>query len=77
LDRIHSGRADLNALTLGERRVADLAAVGTTNNDIASTLFVSAKTVEVHLTRIYRKLGIRSRAELGRRLDQLTHGDES
>jgi DNA-binding NarL/FixJ family response regulator len=37
----------------------------------------SPKTVEVHLSRIYRKLGIRSRAELGRRLDQLGDGDES
>jgi DNA-binding CsgD family transcriptional regulator len=75
LDRIHFGRTDTDALTSAERRVADLAAAGTTNNDIASALFVSAKTVEVHLSRIYRKLGIRSRAELGRRLDQLTEGD--
>jgi ATP/maltotriose-dependent transcriptional regulator MalT len=61
LGRINFGRADPNMLTSAERRVADLAATGTTNHDIASALFISAKTVEVHLSRIYRKLGIRSR----------------
>jgi DNA-binding CsgD family transcriptional regulator len=77
LDRTHFGRTDSDTLTSAERRVADLAAAGTTNHDIASALFISTKTVEVHLSRIYRKLGIRSRAELGRRLDQLGDGDES
>ena len=52
-------------------RIAELVAAGQSNQDVASTLFISAKTVEVHLTRVYRKLGIRSRAELGRRLDHL------
>jgi DNA-binding NarL/FixJ family response regulator len=36
------------------------------NRDVAAALFISPKTVEVNLARIYRKLGIRSRAELGR-----------
>jgi ATP/maltotriose-dependent transcriptional regulator MalT len=76
LGRINFGRADPNMLTPAERRVADLAATGTTNHDIASALFISAKTVEVHLSRIYRKLGIRSRVELGRRLDRLARGDD-
>jgi DNA-binding CsgD family transcriptional regulator/tetratricopeptide (TPR) repeat protein len=58
-------------LTAAERRVAELAASGMTNRDAAAALFISPKTVEVHLTRIYRKLGVRTRAELGRRLDQL------
>lgn len=71
LERITFGRADAQVLTSAERRIADLAAAGKTNHDIASGLFISPKTVEVHLSRIYRKLGIRSRAELGRRLDQL------
>ncbi|MDT5209592.1 MAG: hypothetical protein QOF67_2007 [Mycobacterium sp.] len=53
-------------LTPSERRVAELAAAGLTNRDVAGTLFVSAKTVEANLTQIYRKLGIHSRAELGR-----------
>ncbi len=52
------------ALTPSERRVADLAAGGDTNRDIAQVLFVTPKTVEVHLSNAYRKLGIRSRREL-------------
>jgi DNA-binding CsgD family transcriptional regulator len=52
-------------LTPTELRVADLAAQGLTNKRIAETLFVSAKTVEANLARVYLKLGIRSRAELG------------
>jgi ATP/maltotriose-dependent transcriptional regulator MalT len=59
-------------LTPSEQRVAELAASGMTNRDIAAALFISNKTVEANLARIYRKLGIRSRAELGRRLDQQT-----
>ena len=53
-------------LTPSERRVAELAAAGLTNRDVAAKLFMSAKTVEANLTQIYRKLGIRTRAELGR-----------
>jgi DNA-binding NarL/FixJ family response regulator len=54
----------VEALTASERRVADLAAEGQTNRDIAQGLFVTPKTVEVHLSNAYRKLGIRSRREL-------------
>jgi DNA-binding CsgD family transcriptional regulator len=57
------------ALTASERRVAALASDGASNRDIAQTLFVTPKTVEVHLSNVYRKLGIRSRRELGRALD--------
>ena len=53
-------------LTPSERRVAELAASGKTNRDVAAALFISPKTVEANLARIYRKLGIKSRAELGR-----------
>jgi DNA-binding NarL/FixJ family response regulator len=77
LDRTHFGRTGSKVLTAAERRIAELAAAGMTNHDVVSALFISTKTVEVHLSRIYRKLGIRSRAELGRRLDQLGDGDES
>ncbi len=56
------------ALTPSERRVADLAAEGETNRDIAQTLFVTPKTVEVHLSNAYRKLGIKSRRELAQAL---------
>ena len=52
------------SLTPSERRVAGLAAEGRSNRDIAQTLYVTPKTVEVHLTSIYRKLGISTRAKL-------------
>jgi DNA-binding CsgD family transcriptional regulator len=61
---------DLTALTPSELRVAEMAATGATNKHIAAAMFISAKTVEHNLTRIYRKLGISSRAELGRRMDR-------
>ena len=54
----------LGALTPSERRIADLAAAGATNAEIAQTLFVSLKTVEMHLGNAYRKLGISSRRQL-------------
>jgi DNA-binding CsgD family transcriptional regulator len=57
-------------LTLSEQRVAELAASGMTNRDVAAALFISPKTVEANLARIYRKLGIHSRAELGRLVGQ-------
>ena len=56
--------AGVASLTASERRVAELAAAGQTNREIAQTLFVTPKTVEVHLSNAYRKLGIRSRQEL-------------
>ena len=59
----------VDALTPSERRVARMAASGQTNREIAQALFVTRKTVEVHLTSAYRKLGITSRAELPARLD--------
>lgn len=55
-------------LTETERRVAELAASGLTNKEVAAALFISPKTVEANLAKVYRKLGIRSRAELGARL---------
>jgi DNA-binding CsgD family transcriptional regulator len=56
------------ALTPSERRVAELAAEGRSNKDVAQELFVTPKTVEVHLSSAYRKLGITSRRDLGRAL---------
>ena len=53
-----------DALTPGERRVVELAVTGLSNRDIAQSLFVSEKTVEAHLGRAYKKLGIRSRGRL-------------
>jgi DNA-binding NarL/FixJ family response regulator len=60
--------ASPDELTASEERVARLAASGLTNREVAATLYVSQKTVEAHLARVYRKLGIRSRAELGARM---------
>ncbi|MBV5245058.1 AAA family ATPase [Mycolicibacterium sp. PAM1] len=62
--------APAEGLTPSEQKVAEMAAAGATNKDIAAAMFISSKTVEHNLTRIYRKLGISSRAELGRRMDQ-------
>ena len=55
-------------LTPTEERIAALAATGLTNRVIAEQIFVSPKTVEANLARVYRKLGISSRAELGARM---------
>ncbi|MGW3134923.1 helix-turn-helix transcriptional regulator [Streptomyces sp. NPDC001139] len=52
------------SLTPSERRVAEIAAKGFTNREIAQTLFITPKTVEVHLSAVYRKLGITTRADL-------------
>jgi ATP/maltotriose-dependent transcriptional regulator MalT len=56
------------SLTPSERRVVDLAVDGATNRDIAQTLFVTPKTVELHLSNAYRKLGISSRRRLAEAL---------
>ena len=59
------------ALTASELRVARLARDGLTNREIAQALFVTEKTIEVHLTSSYRKLGIGSRSQLARTLGQV------
>lgn len=56
--------ADANDLTAQEVRVALAVASGATSRQVAAELFLSPKTIEFHLARVYRKLGIRSRAEL-------------
>jgi DNA-binding NarL/FixJ family response regulator len=53
-----------------ERRVAEIVALGWSNKEIAAELFVSVKTVEFHLSAIYRKLGLSRRAELVRLIAQ-------
>ena len=59
-----------DTLTAAEERVARLAATGLTNQEVSASLLVSPKTVEAHLGRAYRKLGIHSRAELGAHMAQ-------
>ena len=62
------GRTRIDGLTPAERRVAALVAKGRTNAEVAATLFLAERTVASHLTRVYSKLGVRSRTELSRRL---------
>ena len=54
----------LEALTASERRIAELAAEGLTNREIAQTLFVTARTVEGHLTNVFNKLDVNARTDL-------------
>jgi DNA-binding CsgD family transcriptional regulator len=61
-------------LTPTERRVAELAAAGAQNKEIAGALFVSVKTVEANLSRVYAKLGVRSRVDLAPRLANRQRG---
>jgi DNA-binding NarL/FixJ family response regulator len=68
LARVAPRRRAPDELTATELRVAELAAAGLTNREVAEAAFISAKTVEANLARVYRKLGIRSRAELGARM---------
>ena len=62
------GRNQEDGLTTAERRVATLVAAGRTNREVAAQLFLAERTVAGHLTRVYAKLGVRSRTELARRL---------
>jgi DNA-binding CsgD family transcriptional regulator len=62
------GRTREDGLSAAERRVAVLVAAGRTNREVAAQLFLAERTVAGHLTRVYAKLGVRSRTELARRL---------
>jgi DNA-binding CsgD family transcriptional regulator len=68
LGRVSGRRPRDVTLTDAEDRVARLAGEGRKNKEIAAELFVTVATVEAHLSRVYRKLGVRSRTELARRL---------
>ena len=68
LARVNLRPAAPGELTETERRVAELAAAGLTNREVAQRLFLAVKTVEANLARVYRKLAITSRAELGARM---------
>lgn len=68
LGRIGGRPSSPLVLTPTEERIAELVAEGQTNREVAASLFLSVKTVETNLTRIYRKLGVGSRRELARRM---------
>ena len=68
LARISGRTRGGDELTATEQRVADLVATGRTNREVASALFIATRTVEWNLSKIYAKLGLRSRSELARRL---------
>jgi DNA-binding CsgD family transcriptional regulator len=67
LDRIGGRRAAADGLTDAEQRIAALVAQGRSNREVAAALYLTVHSVETALTRIYRKLGVRSRAELAGR----------
>lgn len=66
-ERLGGRKASGTGLSETERRIADLAAKGRSTQEIADALFLSPKTVAANLTRVYRKLGVRSRSELAAR----------
>jgi DNA-binding CsgD family transcriptional regulator len=68
LARIGGRAPSGDELTEAERRIAALVAEGRSNREVAAALFLTEHTVETALTRIYRKLGVRSRTELAARL---------
>ena len=68
LTRTAPPRTAAGELTPTEARIADLVAAGRTNKEVAAELFLSVKTIESNLSRVYEKLGLRSRSELVARL---------
>ncbi|HEU0245852.1 MAG TPA: LuxR C-terminal-related transcriptional regulator [Gaiellaceae bacterium] len=68
LSRVGGRAPSGGELTPTERRVAELVAEGRSNKEVAAELFVTPKTVDVNLSRIYTKLGVHSRTELARQL---------
>ena len=69
LDRLSDMSTNGSGLTPAEMRIAQLAAAGRSNREIAAELSLAPKTVEMNLSAVYRKLGIRSRAQLHGRLN--------
>jgi DNA-binding CsgD family transcriptional regulator len=74
LQRVGTPAGNATTLTATEQKIAELAATGLTNRQVAERSFLSPKTVEANLARVYRKLGITSRAELGARMGRSDSG---
>lgn len=70
-ERLRTEPAARDALTAKELQIARVVAAGATNPEAAAQLFLSPKTIETHLTRVYRKLGVRSRTELVTRIAEI------
>jgi DNA-binding CsgD family transcriptional regulator len=77
LARIGGRAPSRDELTPTERQVAELAADGKTNREVAAALFMSVNTVNANLKRVYSKLGLRSRTELAARINRTRQGDSS
>jgi DNA-binding CsgD family transcriptional regulator len=79
LARIGGRRTASSALTSTERRIAELVATGKTNHEVAAALFISPRTVEWNLSKVYRKLHVRTRGELAAKLARrpLNPGDST
>jgi DNA-binding CsgD family transcriptional regulator len=69
-------RSGVESLTPSERRVAQMATEGQTNREIAQALFVTPKTIETHLSHVYRKLGIQARSQLRGAMSELSSSGE-
>ncbi|MDW5594797.1 BREX system ATP-binding domain-containing protein [Conexibacter stalactiti] len=70
-----SGAGRIESLTPREREIAELVAQGQANKQVAATLFLSEKTIEHHLSRVYAKVGVRSRTELAAVFARATGGE--
>jgi DNA-binding NarL/FixJ family response regulator len=68
LARVGGAVLPSSELTPTEQRIAQLVGEGMKNREVADALFISVKTVEANLSRIFHKLGVRSRTELTRRI---------
>jgi DNA-binding CsgD family transcriptional regulator len=77
LDRIGGRASTPHSLTPTEEQVAKLVADGRTNGEVAAALFISVKTVEANLTRIYRKVAVSSRRELSRHIQDVEAADRA